>query len=260
MVVEDGGDVVGCGAKVVSLHRPGQWLDPGPLGCLGGGPSFALPAKLLHPERPVILIAGDGGRDLNGMQLETAVRFGLPLVCVVGNDGGWGQIRNPQLSFYGEARAVATSLPVTRFDLLAEALGARGVLVREPRDLGPALDKALGSSEAWCVNVVLDPAAYRNTGTVSMATRAESHHPLSAPAHRRRRARDPHLCRPAPRPRPRSQRGRARARPRAGRLAQHCWRRTGLGPGLPAARSLGPALGCERAAGGGRHPRHRLAV
>jgi hypothetical protein len=43
------------------------------------------------------------------------------------------------------------------------------VLVREPRDIAPALDKALGSSEVWCVNVVLDPAAYRNTGTVSMA-------------------------------------------------------------------------------------------
>src|SRR5216110_1858424 len=169
IVIGDGGDIVGCASKIVALHRPGQWLDPGPLGCLGVGPSFALTAKLLHPDRPVILIAGDGALGLNGMELETAVRFGLPLVCVVGNDGGWGQIRNPQLSFYGAARAVATSLPVTRFDLLAEALGARGVLVREPRDLGPALDKALGSSEVWCVNVVLDPAAYRNTGTVSMA-------------------------------------------------------------------------------------------
>jgi acetolactate synthase I/II/III large subunit len=169
IVVGDGGDVVACASKIVALHGPGQWLDPGPLGCLGVGPSFALTAKLLHPDRPVILIAGDGALGLNGMELETAVRFGLPLVCVVGNDGGWGQIRNPQLSFYGEARAVATSLPVTRFDLLAEALGARGVLVREPRDLGPALEKALGSSEVWCVNVVLDPAAYRNTGTVSMA-------------------------------------------------------------------------------------------
>jgi acetolactate synthase-1/2/3 large subunit len=169
VVVGDGGDVVGCASRIVSLHRPGQWLDPGPLGCLGVGPSFALTAKLLRPERPVILIAGDGALGLNGIELETAVRLGLPFVCVVGNDGGWGQIRNPQLSFYGETRAVATSLPVTRFDLLAEALGARGVLVREPRDIAPALDKALGSSEVWCVNVVLDPAAYRNTGTMSMA-------------------------------------------------------------------------------------------
>jgi len=68
-----------------------------------------------------------------------------------------------------EGRAVATSLPTTRFDLMTAALGGRGVLVSEPRDLGPALDKALGSREVWCVNVVLDPAAYRNTGTVSMA-------------------------------------------------------------------------------------------
>jgi thiamine pyrophosphate-dependent acetolactate synthase large subunit-like protein len=169
IVVGDGGDVVGCASKVVRLHRPGQWLDPGPLGCLGVGPSFALTAKLLHPDRPVILVAGDGALGLNGMELETAVRFGAPFVCVVGNDGGWGQIRNPQLSFYGERRAVATSLPTTRFDLLAEALGGRGALITDPRDLAGALDKALGSNEVWCVNVVLDPAAYRNTGTVSMA-------------------------------------------------------------------------------------------
>ncbi|HEX3178154.1 MAG TPA: thiamine pyrophosphate-binding protein [Methylomirabilota bacterium] len=169
IVVGDGGDVVGCASKIVRLARPGQWLDPGPLGCLGVGPAFALTAKLLHPDRRVVLIAGDGALGLNGMELETAVRFGLPLVCVVGNDGGWGQIRNPQLSFYGQARAVATSLPFTRFDLMAEALGARGVLVREPAALAGALDKALDSNEVWCVNVLLDPAAYRKTGTVSMA-------------------------------------------------------------------------------------------
>jgi acetolactate synthase-1/2/3 large subunit len=168
-LVGDGGDVVGCASRIVPLHRPGQWLDPGPLGCLGVGPSFALVAKLLRPGNQVVLIAGDGALGLNGMELETAVRFKLPFVCVVGNDGGWGQIRNPQLSFYGEARAVATSLPATRFDLMAEALGARGALVTRPRDIRPALDKALGSNEVWCINVLLDPAAYRKTGTVSMA-------------------------------------------------------------------------------------------
>jgi acetolactate synthase I/II/III large subunit len=167
--VGDGGDVVGCASRIVPLSRPGQWLDPGPLGCLGVGPSFALTAKLLRPQQQVILLAGDGALGLNAMELETAVRFNLPLVCVVGNDGGWGQIRNPQLSFYGEARAVATSLPSTRFDLLAEALGARGALVTRPADIRPALDKALGSNEVWCINVLLDPAAYRKTGTVSMA-------------------------------------------------------------------------------------------
>lgn len=169
IVVGDGGDVVGCASKVVSLHRPGQWLDPGPLGCLGIGPSFALTAKLLNPSQRVLLIAGDGAFGLNAMEMETAVRFGLPLTCVVGNDGGWGQIRNPQLSFYGAARAVATSLPNTRYDLMVEALGGRGALVREPGRIGPALEQALGSNEVWCVNVILDPEAYKKTGTVSMA-------------------------------------------------------------------------------------------
>jgi acetolactate synthase-1/2/3 large subunit len=169
IIVGDGGDVVGCASKIIRLHRPGQWLDPGPFGCLGIGPSFAIAAKLLHPDRRVLLIAGDGALGLNGMELETAVRFELPMTCIVGNDGGWGQIRNPQLSFFGEERAVATSLPTTRFDLMAEALGGRGVLIREPKEIGPALERALSSDDVWCINVVLDPAAYRRTGQVSMA-------------------------------------------------------------------------------------------
>ena len=103
LVVGDGGDVVGCASKIVRLQRPGQWLDPGPFGCLGVGPSFAIAAKLLDPSRRVLLIAGDGAFGLNGMEMETAVRFGLPMTCIIGNDGGWGQIRNPQLSFFGES-------------------------------------------------------------------------------------------------------------------------------------------------------------
>jgi acetolactate synthase-1/2/3 large subunit len=169
LVVGDGGDVVGCASKIVRLQRPGQWLDPGPFGCLGVGPSFAIAAKLLDPLRRVLLIAGDGAFGLNGMEMETAVRFGLPMTCIIGNDGGWGQIRNPQLSFFGEARAVGTSLPTSRYDLMVEALGGRGVLVREPKEIGPALERALASREVWCINVVLDPAAYRRTGQVSMA-------------------------------------------------------------------------------------------
>jgi acetolactate synthase-1/2/3 large subunit len=168
-VIGDGGDVVGCAAKIVPLSRPGQWLDPGPFGCLGVGPSFAIAAKLLRPEQRVLLIAGDGAFGLNGMEIETAVRFGLPMTVVIGNDGGWGQIRNPQLSFFGAERAVATSLPFTRYDRMVEALGGKGIHVTEPRQLRPALERALDSDEVYVINVVLDPAAYRRTGQVSMA-------------------------------------------------------------------------------------------
>ena len=169
IVVGDGGDVVGCAAKYVPLHRAGQWLDPGPFGCLGVGPSFAIAAKLLRPADRVLLIAGDGAFGLNGMEMETAVRFKLPMTVVIGNDGGWGQIRNPQLSFFGAERQVATSLPYTRFDQMAEALGGKGVHVTEPAALRPALERAMGSSDVTCINVMLDPDAYRRTGQVSMA-------------------------------------------------------------------------------------------
>jgi len=169
IVVGDGGDVVGCASKFVPVTLPGQWLDPGPFGCLGVGPSFAIAAKLLHPGRRVLLIAGDGAFGLNGMEMETAVRFGLPMTVIIGNDGGWGQIRNPQLSFFGADRAVATSLPFTRFDRMVEALGGKGTHITEPGEIRPALEKALDSDDVCCINVVLDPAAYRRTGQVSMA-------------------------------------------------------------------------------------------
>jgi len=169
IVVGDGGDVVGCASKFVPVSATGQWLDPGPFGCLGVGPRFGLTAKLLHPDRLALLIAGDVAFGLNGMEMETAVRFGLPMTVIIGNDGGWGQIRNPQLSFFGAERAVGTSLPFTRFDRMVEALGGRGVHVTEPGEIRPALEKALGSGEVYCINVLLDPAAYRRTGQVSMA-------------------------------------------------------------------------------------------
>jgi acetolactate synthase-1/2/3 large subunit len=161
--------VVGCASKIVALDHAGQWLDPGPFGCLGVGPSFAIAAKLLRPAERVLLIAGDGAFGLNGMEMETAVRFRLPMTVVIGNDGGWGQIRNPQLSFFGAERQVATSLPFTRFDQMVEALGGKGVQVTSPEQLRPALDRAMGSGEVYCINVVLDPGAYRRGGQVSMA-------------------------------------------------------------------------------------------
>jgi acetolactate synthase-1/2/3 large subunit len=169
IVVGDGGDVVNCAAKFVPIDRMGQWMDPGPLGCLGVGPSFALTAKLLRPDQRVLLVSGDGAFGLNGMELETAVRFKLPFTCVIGNDGGWGQIRSPQVSFFGERRTVATSLPTTRYDLMVEALGGRGAYVTDPGEIGPVLARALASDEVWCINVVLDPEAYRKSGQVSMA-------------------------------------------------------------------------------------------
>jgi acetolactate synthase-1/2/3 large subunit len=164
-LIGDGGDVVTCASKIVPLSGPAQWLDPGPLGVLGVGPPFALAAKLLRPDWRVLLLSGDGAFGLNGMELETAVRFELPLTCVVGNDGGWGMIRSIQESFYGRERLVGTSLPFTRYDRIVEALGGIGETVEDPRRLQRALD----SNRVACLNVILDPTAYRREGGGSLA-------------------------------------------------------------------------------------------
>ena len=119
----DGGNWVAIAAKVIGLRGAGRWLDPGPLGCLGVGAPFAIAAKLLHPDKPVFVIQGDGSFGLNGFDFETALRFKLPMVCVVGNDAAWGQIRLPQIQFHGIEKSPGTLLAPTRYDKVVEALG-----------------------------------------------------------------------------------------------------------------------------------------
>lgn len=159
MFVADGGNWVAIAAKVIGLQKPGRWLDPGPLGCLGVGAPFAIAAKLLHPDRPVFVIQGDGSFGLNGFDFETALRFKLPMVCVVGNDAAWGQIRLPQLQLHGPDKSPGTQLLPTRYDKVVEALGGHGELVTDPAQIRPALERALASNTVACVNVMLDPEA-----------------------------------------------------------------------------------------------------
>lgn len=156
-IIGDGGDVVAMAAKVIRPLAPGRWLDPGPLGCLGVGQPFALAAKKLRPEHTVLVVSGDGSFGFNGMELDTATRFDLPFVTIVGNDAQWGQIRNPQVQFFGEERAVATQLAPTRYDKLAEAMGGYGEAVETPAEIRPALDRAVASGVPAVVNVSIDP-------------------------------------------------------------------------------------------------------
>jgi acetolactate synthase-1/2/3 large subunit len=167
--VGDGGNVVAVAAKVLEVRKPGRWLDPGPLGCLGVGAPFAIAAKVLAPERPVCVISGDGAFGLNGMDFETAVRFDLPMVVVVGNDAAWGQIMIPQRGLFGDDHAVATKLAPVRYDRVVEALGGQGEHVDDPKDLVPALERAFASNKVYCVDVAIDPEAAAAAGAAGYA-------------------------------------------------------------------------------------------
>ncbi|RME44038.1 MAG: hypothetical protein D6796_12275 [Caldilineae bacterium] len=164
ILIGDGGDIVSACAKVIDLTRPGQWLDPGPLGCLGVGAPFAIAAQHLHPDKKVLIINGDGSFGLNGFEFDTAVRFNLPIVSIVGNDAGWGQIRGPQIQMVGEERAIATKLAPTRYDKIVAAMGGYGEHVTHPDELEPALKRAFASGKPACINVTLDPNGMAKTG------------------------------------------------------------------------------------------------
>ncbi len=153
IVIGDGGDVVAESAKVVPIPKNGLWMDPGPLGTLGVGAPFALAAQATFPDRKVLVIFGDGAFGLNGFEFDTAVRFGFPIVGIVGNDAAWGQMMRPQGAFYGEH--VAVLLNHTRYDKIVEAMGGYGELVEKPQDIKPALERAFASKKPALVNVIL---------------------------------------------------------------------------------------------------------
>ena len=155
ILIGDGGDIVAQASKVLPVPAENCWMDPGPLGTLGVGMPFALAAQLARPDQRVLIIYGDGAFGLNGFEYDTAVRFNLPIVGIVGVDAAWGQMARPQVQVYGEDRLVATKLNYTRYDKIVEAMGGHGEYCERPEEIGPALERAFASGKPALVNVVM---------------------------------------------------------------------------------------------------------
>ena len=159
VVIGDGGDVVAAVSRVLRIHRPGHWLDPGPFGCLGVGPGYAIGVHEAGFGGRIVCVMGDGAFGLNGLDFDTLVRFEIPAVLVVGNDGAWGEIRVPQVGMYGADAEIATRLAPSRYERLCEVFGGHAEHVEAPAELAPALERALAAGEPAIVNVMLDPDA-----------------------------------------------------------------------------------------------------
>jgi acetolactate synthase-1/2/3 large subunit len=167
ILVGDGGDFVSFAGRLIERPKPGLWIDPGPFGCLGSGPAYAMAAKLAHPDRQVILLSGDGAFGFAAMEFDTMVRHRIPVVCVVGNNGIWALEKHPMQSLLGAS--VATDLaPRTRYDRVVESLGGHGEMVERPDQIRPALERAFKSGLPACVNVICDPDAEYPRSSVLM--------------------------------------------------------------------------------------------
>jgi acetolactate synthase-1/2/3 large subunit len=166
ILVGDGGDFVSFAGRLIERSKPGLWIDPGPFGCLGSGPGYAIAAKLAHPERQVVLLSGDGAFGFSAMEFDTMVRHRIAVVCVVGNNGIWGLEKHPMMSMLGVS--IAADLGHTRYDKVVEALGGHGEVVDRPDQIRPALERAVASGLPACVNVICDPDAEYPRSSVLM--------------------------------------------------------------------------------------------
>jgi acetolactate synthase-1/2/3 large subunit len=157
IVIGDGGDFVSYAGRLIDSYEPGCWLDPGPYGCLGTGPGYALAAKLAYPERQVVLLLGDGAFGFSGLDFDTLARHGVAVVGVMGNNGIWGLEKHPMEFIYGYSVA-AELRPETPYHEVVAALGGHGELVREPGALRGAFERSLASGKPSLINVLTDPA------------------------------------------------------------------------------------------------------
>ena len=156
--ISDGGDSVLWGIAFFRAHRPGTHMYIGSaFGTLGIGVPFGIAARAARTDEPVVVFTGDGAFGLSAMELDTAARHNLPLIVVVVNNGGWGDVRHEQRAFYGEEADTGAVLSTMRYDLLAEAVGGHGETVETPEEVRPALERAASSGTVSVLNVPTDP-------------------------------------------------------------------------------------------------------
>ncbi len=155
-VIGDGGDIVTFAARVLNINRPGHWLDPGQFGCLGAGSGFAAAAQLARPGKQVCIVYGDGGFGLTGFDVESYVRFNLPIVSVVGNNGAWNQTTQGVKRRGGTGLATYLSQD-TDYAKIMEGMGGHSERVTEPEAIRPALERAFASGKPALLDVVIDP-------------------------------------------------------------------------------------------------------
>ena len=156
VLVSDGGEFgQWAQAALVAQTR----LINGPSGSIGSAVPMALTAKIVHPDRTVITTLGDGTFGYHALEFDTALRYGLPIVAIIGNDARWNAEYQLQVQHYGAARTVGCELLPSRYDRIVEALGGHGECVERPEELAPAIERAIASGRPACVNVAIDGTA-----------------------------------------------------------------------------------------------------
>jgi len=118
---------------------------------MGIGIPFGIGAKVAAPDKPVVVLSGDGAFGWNGMDMDSAIRHDLPIVVVMSNNGGFTSTHT--------GGSIGRDLGHQRYDRIVEALGGHGEFVEQPEEIRPAIERALAAGKPALVNVVTDPDA-----------------------------------------------------------------------------------------------------
>lgn len=147
----DGGSIGQWAHQLLTDRYPGHWLTCGRSGVVGWGIGGAMGARMAFPDRPVILLSGDGAFTFTVAELECAARQKLHFTAIVADDQGWGITRTGHVRQFGEP--ISSGLGPIAFDRLAESLGARGAAARRPEEIAPALERALAEPAVTVIHV-----------------------------------------------------------------------------------------------------------
>jgi acetolactate synthase-1/2/3 large subunit len=145
----DGGNIGRWAHMTLFDRHPAHWFTCGASGVVGWGLPGAVATRLARPDHPVLLLSGDGAAGFTLAEIETALRFGTPYVAVVAHDSAWGIVADGQ----EEGRRVASVFGEIRFDRVAQALGAEGVFIEDPRQLGPGIERGLRAGTVVVIHV-----------------------------------------------------------------------------------------------------------
>ena len=133
----------------------GQVIDAGPLAPVGHGIGMGIGAQLARPGKQVIVVIGDGGFGIGGMEIETALKHRLPIVTVLWNNSSWGPSFERMPMLRGRVDPF-DMLPDLRYDRMFEAIGCHGEFVQRPDELVPALERAFAAGRPSVVNILGD--------------------------------------------------------------------------------------------------------
>ena len=143
--------------RLAHFRAPGL-ITPLDFGLVGFGYAAALGAKAAAPGRPVVSIIGDGGFGFTMSEITTAVRYKLPVIAVVLDNGAWGAEKAYQKSFFG-SRFIGADIDSPPYDEVARLCHAQGLAAASPEELQAALSQALAADQPTVIHVRVDPDA-----------------------------------------------------------------------------------------------------